>query len=428
MRILTICRDLGRGGTQRVAQTLSLEYHKAGHETGLLAIDAGGVREKALHEAGLPVFVGGENAALEAALGQADRFGPDVIHIHRPGMANAKEGAVMRRLKTANRRVVETSHFGRADHSLDGELIDAHLQISRWCLWRWRRWGGRALRNKPAAVAPNPVDVERFRRAPAEQIAAFRRDELGLPENAFLCGRIGQALPGKWSPALLESFGALLEECPEARLLVIGMPETARQELAAAPAKIRERFIEHPLVDSDERLSLLYSSFDVFLHAATIGETFGLVLAEAMLCGCPPLTMNTPPRDNSQSEIVQHGEAGLVALSAGDLPQALLEAYRDDALRTRLAARGRESIVERFESSRVAALILRALTHAVDSTDRADLARRFEGDPDLTTRIPNAEVRRTLRNGIGSPAALDLLKLRLVTQPTLYRLLRAVRG
>ena len=51
---------------------------------------------------------------------------------------------------------------------------------------------------------------------------------------------------------------------------------------------------------------------DGFLHVSRIGESFGMVLCEAMLCGVPVVTLSTPLKDNSQLEVVgpRRGRAG----------------------------------------------------------------------------------------------------------------------
>ena len=43
---------------------------------------------------------------------------------------------------TGERRVVETNVFSRVDYSPGADLIDVHFQLTKWCMWKWRRWLG----------------------------------------------------------------------------------------------------------------------------------------------------------------------------------------------------------------------------------------------------------------------------------------------
>ncbi len=44
-------------------------------------------------------------------------------------------------------------------------------------------------------------------------------------------------------------------------------------------------------IKGDKALTDFYSSIDVFVHISAIGESFGYVLTEAMICGCPVITL-----------------------------------------------------------------------------------------------------------------------------------------
>jgi glycosyltransferase involved in cell wall biosynthesis len=282
--------------------------------------------------------------------------------------------------------VLETNVFAWADYSPAAKLIDAHLLLSRWCLWAWRR---RLGHDAPAAVVPYPVIATQFQRADAGQIARFR--EKWTPGATFVCGRVAQPLPGKWHAANITSFVPLAQRDPNAWLLLIGVPEMFRPLIASLPEAVRARVCELPMTSSDAELSLFYSSLDCFLHAANQGETFGYVLAEAMMCGCPVVTISQPTRDNSQVEIVGHEQGGLVAGSVERLSDALLQLWQDAALRERIAAGCRERILGMCEVSR---LVTRVLNGA-----------------DLVTSVSDAEIRALATNVLGEPRGLRWMKL-----------------
>jgi hypothetical protein len=63
-----------------------------------------------------------------------------------------------------------------------------------------------------------------------------------------------------------------------------------------------------------------------------IGESFGFVLAEALLCGCPVVTLSTPFKDNAQFEVVGDKIGGYCSTSVQDFVKRLLLVYdrKDD--------------------------------------------------------------------------------------------------
>ena len=346
MRILTVVAGMGVGGTERAAQNLTLGLKRLGAEVAVLAHAERGPREAAYRAAGVAVFGPGEAAA-------AAGWGADVVHIHRTGYANARETELMRLLKRPGARVVETNVFARFDAGEGGRLIDVHCPLSRWCAWKWSAWGGAAARAKPMRVLPNAVDAGGIGRVP-DAVRAEVRARLGVPPGRFLFGRIGQPHPAKWSPRILAAFAAVLARGHDVGLLLAGAPEALAAAADRLPAEVRERVVSLPVTASDRRISEWLTAMDGFLHLSRIGESFGMVLCEAMLCGVPVVTLSTPFKDNSQLEVVGHGIGGLVALTPAAVPEAMLALIADAGLRARVRAGGAAWVEERFGVGRVA--------------------------------------------------------------------------
>lgn len=103
---------------------------------------------------------------------------------------------------------------------------------------------------------------------------------------------------------MIFAFQAVAQAEPRAWLAVCGLPESLQAMVSKLPEAIRSRIIELPMTDSDEELSRYYGLMDVFVHVSEKGESFGMVLCEAMLSGAPVTTLSTPLRDNSQIEVV----------------------------------------------------------------------------------------------------------------------------
>ncbi|WP_297972741.1 glycosyltransferase family 4 protein [uncultured Amaricoccus sp.] len=340
MRILTVVAGMGVGGTERAAQNLSLGLKALGVEVAVLAHAERGRREAAYRAAGVGVFGPGEEVA-------AAGWGADVVHIHRSGYANARETALLRVLKRPAARVVETNVFARFDAGEGGALIDVHCLLSRWCAWKWSAWGGAAARGKAMAVLPNPVDGAAIARVPEAERAEVRA-RLGVPPGRFLFGRVGQPHAAKWSPAVLGAFAAVVGRGFDAGLLLVGAPGEIAEGVGRLPAGVRERVVSLPVTGCDRRLSELLTAMDGFLHLSRIGESFGMVLCEAMLCGVPVVTLSTPLKDNSQLEVVGHGVGGLVALRPDAVPEAMTALMADAGLRERVRLGGADWVSGRF--------------------------------------------------------------------------------
>lgn len=415
LRVLTVVRNLGPGGTQRAAQNYTLGYGRAGVPVAVLAYDTGGVRESRLWDNNVETFVGPDAEAAARA------WGATLIHIHRDGPSDPQTAGILRRLRNAPSapRVIETNVFGRADWGPDRALIDVHLHLSRWCLWRWRRWTRRLRPSPIGAVVPYAVETDRFRRSSEAVRDAFRA-RLGIPSSATLFGRIGQPSIWKWHPSLFKAFERVATAHPDAYLLVVGLPSELESSVDGLAPDIRRRVVSLPFLHGDEALREGYSSIDVFVHASEIGETFGMVLAESMLCGTPVVTLSRPVRDNSQLEVVGHEIGGLVAAHPRDLAVAMSRLAADSVERTRLGCQGAERIAERFALPVVMDTLLRIARQTVEASSREALVEELTSAPDLVTDVPNAEIRRLLTGQIGRPHVVELAQQALLHRPEVY--------
>lgn len=419
MRILTVVADLGPGGTQRAAQNYSIGYRRAGHEVAVLAYTGGGPRQAELEAAGIETFVASPDP--RRALAAAAAWGADLVHVHRYGSADPVSAAVLRRLRRARPavRVLETNVFGRADRSPDAALVDVHLHLSRWCLWRWQRWT-RGMRERPiGVVVPYAADPERFFPLP-EAKRAEARARLGLPAEGVVFGRIGQPSVWKWHPAAVDAFGRLAARRPDVHLLLVGAPPPVRAQADALPPALRARVVRHDFLHGDAALREGYAALDVFLHAARIGESFGMVLAEAMLCERPVVTLSRPTRDNSQLEVVGHEEGGLVVADAAAMERAMARLAADAALRARLGRQGARRVHERFGLEAVTATLLTVAEIAVTAPSREDLRRRLAAAPELVTHVTDAEIHALLRRQEGRTAPATRLLMALAHRPGLH--------
>jgi glycosyltransferase involved in cell wall biosynthesis len=434
MRVLTVVSDLRPGGTQRVACNFARAYQRAGLASAVFAHRGGGALEASLSGHDVDYFPGAaEEGEFRKSCHRALEWRPDVVHLHREGPADARTGYFMREAKKIPRiassapvGIMETNVFGRVDYSADATNVDVHFLLSKWCLWKWRQWS-KSVRWAPVGVVlPNLVMHQEFYPLPARRRHAFRQ-KLGIPQDALLFGRVGSPIESKWSAATLEAFDIYARSNPNAWLLLIGMSDEMRAAVHALPGISKQRITLVTFLNGDEALREAYASMDVFLHASRIGESFGMVLAEALCCGTPVITLSTPIKDNSQLEVVGHEDGGLVAASVSGMVEAMRR-LEDAVLREQFATRGAARIVRQFGPE---ALVPRAIEFArltAAGLPRSELSRRVAMTPGACTEVSGEEIRSLMRRCIGQYSVTTPTWVNLVSNPFLYKAYRAVTG
>ena len=98
-----------------------------------------------------------------------------------------------------------------------------------------------------------------------------------------------------------------------------------------------------------------YRSADIFCAPATGGESFGIVLLEAMACGKPVVASNI----NGYASVLKHNEEGLL-IPVGDeeaLAQALLSLLENPSLREQMGNKGKVK-AERYSWANVSGQIM----------------------------------------------------------------------
>ncbi len=124
---------------------------------------------------------------------------------------------------------------------------------------------------------PNGVSVAKF---------AHAAPLPGWPGDGGAIGFLGRFTePRKGFALLLEAFVGLSTQRPGLRLLVAG-PGDPEEALEDVPADVAGRITFLGLVGEEEKARML-RSVDVYVAPNIGGESFGMILTEAMAAGSP---------------------------------------------------------------------------------------------------------------------------------------------
>ncbi|MFF4648756.1 glycosyltransferase family 4 protein [Streptomyces sp. NPDC001380] len=209
----------------------------------------------------------------------------DVLHIHEPASPSlsllacwSANGPIVATFHTSNPRSrAMTAAYPILQPAL--EKIRARVAVSEYA----RRTLVEHL-GGDAVVIPNGVDVSFFADAePDPRWTGGAAD--GGPAAIGFIGRINESRKGL--PTLLAAMPAILAARPGTRLLVAGRGDE-EEALEGVSEEVR-RQVEFLGMVSDEEKARLLRSVDLYVAPNTGGESFGIILVEAMSAGAPVL-------------------------------------------------------------------------------------------------------------------------------------------
>lgn len=355
------------GGVQAHVVGLASALERLGHTVSVLAPAADGTP--------VPRFVTPAGRALGVPYnGSVARvtFGPltyarvrrfiaahtfDVLHLHEPTTVSvsvlallAAEGPIVATFHTSMERSRTLAAFGGVLRPLM-EKVTARIAVSPHA----RRVQVEHL-GGDAVEIPNGVDVDAFAGGPS--LPGYPR----AGTVGFL-GRFDE--PRKGMPVLLDALRRLAPARPDLRLLVAGSGDAAGLRRLAGPLAGRLDVLGP--VDDATKAALL-RSVDVFCAPNTGGESFGIVLTEALAAGAPVLAADL---DAFRAVLGEGAPAG-VLFPRGDaaaLAARLGELLDDPVRRAELAAAGRERARD-FAWPAVASAVLRVYRAAIAADPR----------------------------------------------------------
>ncbi|WDF77626.1 glycosyltransferase family 4 protein [Mucilaginibacter sp. KACC 22773] len=309
IKIIECADQLGLGGTEYALQLYCKYLDKERFDVTAVGLYKGGEREKLISDLGINVVVlNGDFEKFETLIRQTD-----VFHWHGYGQVDNKLFAFLNKNKP--RLIIQTNVFGHFEKSRYYDLIDFDLYISKMILVR-RMKLDKAFADQYAykrKVLPYPVDIDFLKGKDIEpgvqEVIKFK--QIHNIADCFVVGRVGRADDHKFDVITLIAFKEYLKYNREAKFLLVGA--TKNMKAVIKKLKITDSVVILNNTSDMRQLLTYYKAMDVFLAASNIGESFGMVMAEAMSMGVPVVTISTPAKDNAQVEVVDNGVTGFVS-------------------------------------------------------------------------------------------------------------------
>jgi glycosyltransferase involved in cell wall biosynthesis len=352
MKVLHVITGLDAGGAE-IQLALILKYTR--HETDVVTLYNPGPVADLIRSGGTSVRDIGmrRNTEISALLRLRSLIAEgryDVVHTHlfrtqiygRPAAWLAGTPVVLTTEHSIGETHIERRKMTRGVRALylSSEMFsDATIAVSDIVKDRLVRWG---VRPGKVTIIPNGVDTDElgFDAEARERVRA----QFGLSPQTYVIGALGRLDPNKRVDLTMEAAAPMLGE--KCKILVIGRGEDqSRLEAAAKRLGVTEHVI---FGGYQSDTTAMLAAFDLYV-AASLQETFGLSVLEALASGLPVLYTTCPALDGIQTE-----RARMVA----GTPDALRDEIRkefDTGPRPRVAdnkvfARyGIESVVSRID-------------------------------------------------------------------------------
>jgi hypothetical protein len=166
--------------------------------------------------------------------------------------------------------------------------VSHHILNSEWLRQKWIKTGG-----DPEKSTAIPVPVEKTS-------SLNLRESLGIEKDTLVCGFHQRADDNIFSPVQLEAYSRIEDEFDTMMLVLNGSKLYKEQADKLCIKHIK-------FIDYVEEVSPFLNTLDIYTHGRKDGETYGMVLAEAMLHGLPVMSHLTPYYNAMRSVIKDGG-------------------------------------------------------------------------------------------------------------------------
>lgn len=250
----------------------------------------------------------------------------DVVHIHEPLAPSLSLLACW----AAKGPLVATWHSSQ-DRS---RILNAGYYIAQTAMEKIR--GSIAVSEAARTTLVEHVGGDAVLIPNGVRVADFR-DQEGISSNGaplvLFLGRIDE--PRKGLSVLLEAAPAIIAEHPDVHFAIAG-PGDSESYIEDLPEGIRDHFTFHGAVTDEDKRRLLRRA-TVYVAPHTGGESFGIVLVEAMAAGTPVLASNI----SAFVRVLNNGGCGELFPNeeAGELAARCIELLSSESRRAELVSK-----------------------------------------------------------------------------------------
>jgi phosphatidylinositol alpha-mannosyltransferase len=360
------------GGVQIHIKELSQWLIAKGHEVSVLApvTDEGLNIEPWVVSAGRPISIP-YNGAIAKVI-----FGPlassrvkqwiangnfDLLHLHEPAIPSlsllagwAGDGPMVATFHAAANPQKVANAIGTMLDPLI-ERITAKIAVSEIA-----RETLKDRFDTEAVVIPNGIDTSKF-----EGIGV--RSEWALPNTLGFIGRFDE--PRKGLAVLLAAIPKIAYKVPNLRILVAG-PGNASDFEKLVPPELRERITFLGRISEIEKAQF-FKSVSLYIAPNTGGESFGIILAEAMAAKTPIVASDLA----AFTKLLDNGIAGALFASenSDDLADTIINLLDNQEMREKIAIAGYEK-AKSFDWDSVGDQILSVYEMALAGNTKVSLA------------------------------------------------------
>ena len=210
-----------------------------------------------------------------------------------------------------------------------------------------------------AIVIPNGIYASRYHQGTPEK--KWQGNTIGF------IGRFEE--PRKGLSVLLEALPVIARFAPDVRILVAGPGDPTEVEKSIDP-QLRHRFEFLGKISEEDKANFM-SSVSLYVAPNTGGESFGIILAEALAGGACVVASDIPAFD----DLLGHGQFGALFKSEDptDLAKVVIDLLRDESKRSQLATAGR-SRGQSFDWDLIAKRIYSVYEMSIVGSEKVKLA------------------------------------------------------
>jgi phosphatidylinositol alpha-mannosyltransferase len=325
------------GGVQNHIRDLAEFLIAAGHQVSVLApaIDDADLPDYVVN-AGKPISIP-YNGAVARVL-----FGPvayarvrqwisngdfDLLHLHEPAIPSISLLACW----AADGPMVGTFHAAAKRQKIIfaiGPILEPAIEklSARIAVSEAARLTLTDHLDTDAVVIPNGIYASRYKNGTPQD--KWQGNTIGF------IGRFEE--PRKGLSVLLDALPVIARFAPDVRVFVAGPGDPAEVEKSIHP-QLRHRFTFLGKISEEDKANFM-SSISIYVAPNTGGESFGIILAEALAGGACVVASDIPAFD----DLLGQGEYGAIFKSedSTDLAKVIIDLLRDDKKRSKLAAAG----------------------------------------------------------------------------------------